>query len=120
MGSVRRGAASVETYAEQAAPKSTPHPGRPFGTTGLAPVATPKATCQPRASRDTVAFRTTPPTGRDRRNWTQPSFGSRTSAHRLFSLRTATACPGKGTDSSSRRFLNLGGPVGCSGSHQLS
>jgi hypothetical protein len=54
---MRRGVDSSETNAEQATPKSTPHPGNPLATAGRSRVATPKLTCQPRASRDTVALR---------------------------------------------------------------
>ncbi len=57
---MRRGVDSSETNAEQATPKSTPHPGNPLATAGRSAVATPKLTCQPRASRDTVALRISP------------------------------------------------------------
>ena len=52
-------------------------------------VATPNETCQPRASLEIVALRTMPPSGQDSRNRTQPSFGSRTSAHLREHLRTS-------------------------------
>src|SRR6266536_1345066 len=85
-----------------AAPKSTPQPGSPFGGAGLTPVATPKQTCQPSPSWRTVALRTAPPSGRDRRNRSLPTLGRRTSAQRRDSWRTATAAPhapasGRGT-----------------------
>ena len=57
---MRRGVDSSETNAEQATPKSTPHPGNPLATAGRSRVPTPKLTCQPRASRDTVALRIAP------------------------------------------------------------
>jgi hypothetical protein len=115
-----RGDVSSETQAEHATPKSTPQPGRPLGAAGWALVATPNETCQPSPSRTTVALRTIPPSGRDNRKRTPPTFGSRTSAHLRFSSRTFTACPGNGTASLLRRFLNVGGPAGCCGFHQLS
>ena len=95
VGGSSRGDDSSETYAEHATPKSTPQPGRPFGRAGLGPVATPKEMYQPSPSRLTVALRTTPPSGRDSRNRTHPTFGSHTCPHLRFSFWTLTAWPGK-------------------------
>jgi hypothetical protein len=115
-----RGEVSSETQAEHATPKSSPHPGRPLGATGAVSAAIPNETCQPSPSRRIVALRTTPPRGRDSRKRTPPIFGSRTSAPLRLRLRTAMAWPGNGTSSPLLRFLNVGGPAGCCGFHQLS
>ena len=70
---------------------------------------------QPSPSRLTVALRTTPPSGRDSRNRTHPTFGSHTCPHLRFSFWTLTAWPGNGIASRLWRFLNVGGPAGCRG-----
>jgi hypothetical protein len=63
-------------------------PRQPVRRAGSMPVATPKAICQPRAPIEMVALRPTPPSGRDSRNCTHPSFGRRTAAHFREYLRT--------------------------------
>ena len=103
---ISRGAASSETYAEHATPKSTPQPGSPFGGAEATPVCTPKLMCQvPEPSTVTVAFRTWP-AARDHRNRTQPILGSRPPRPPAVQCCTGMAQPAHGTDQPGAQLLD--------------
>ena len=100
---------SSDRYAATFTPKSTPTPGKPFaGASGVSD-SMPKDTCQPSASTLTVALRTVPPSGRDSRNRTGPSFGSRTCAHFRFQLLHCDRLPGERHRQGGAAFAEGGG-----------